>query len=223
MSSSGARMTFTPPARARSHSPRAQAVAGQVHGDQGGRAGGVDRQARRRAGRERSESRPAAVLWARAGAEVGVDRRRRPRRPSELRVVAAADADEDAGLRAVRGGRAAWPASSSASQATSSSRRCCGSMLGGLARGDAEEVRVEAVELSEEAAVAAVPSCRGRRGPGRRSVGVPAVGRHLADRVAAVAQQLPEARGWEPRGKRQPMPTTATGSCGALAGPRYPS
>ncbi len=65
----------------------------------------------------------------------------------------------------------------------------------GLARGDAEEGRVEPVDVFDEAAAA------GRRLARRRGIGiveridVPAVAGNLADRVDPVAQQAPEALG----------------------------
>ncbi len=54
-------------------------------------------------------------------------------------------------------------ASSSASQVTSSSRRCWGSICAGFARRDAEELAVELVDPVEEAAPARVRSCPARR------------------------------------------------------------
>ena len=52
----------------------------------------------------------------------------RPTGDDELGVVVGADADEDAGAAAAPGRSTGCPASSSASQATSSSSRCCGSI-----------------------------------------------------------------------------------------------
>ena len=114
-----------------------------------------------------------------------------------------------------RAGRARWPACSSASQATSSSRRCCGSMLAPRAarcRRTAGRSRRRPVE---EAAPARV-HLAGRVGIGIVvGVDVPALRR--APRVIAsraVAQQLQNAPDVvRAAGKRQPMPTIAIGSC----------
>ena len=81
------------------------------------------------------------------------------------------------------------PPSSSASQATSRSMRCWGSRIDRLAGRDAEEGGVEAVDV-----LAGIRRASGSRGS--RSVPiVPARGRGRADRLAAVAEQLPERRG----------------------------
>ena len=70
-----------------------------------------------------------------------------------------------------------------------------------LARRDAEERGVEAVDVVEEPAPAGVHLARHAGGSGRKAVGVPAVRGHLADRVDAVAQQLPEGLGPSRAGK----------------------
>ena len=105
-----------------------------------------------------------------------------------------------------RGCRARCPASSSACHAVSSSSRCCGSMLSRLARRDAEELGIEAVDAVDEAAVA-----RGHL-PRRVGVGVvPGVERSsvraesalMASRpLAAVCHKL--ARSCTPPGARMP-------------------
>nr|CRL78801.1 hypothetical protein CPGR_04920 [Mycolicibacterium malmesburyense] len=65
----------------------------------------------------------------------------------------------------------------------------------GLARGHPEERRVEARRIVDEARSAGHHLAR-RPGFGvEEVVGAPAVGRHLGDRVAAIAQQLPELVG----------------------------
>ena len=62
----------------------------------------------------------------------------------------------------------------------------------GFARRDPEKGRVEAADVIEEAAIAG-RHLRRRIGIGvKQCVDVPAIGRNLADRIAAVAQQRPE-------------------------------
>ena len=73
------------------------------------------------------DSRPAATLYALPGAEVRIDQVSRCAN-ERAAVVAVGDA-ENTPVGVPASDRGAWPASSSASQATSSSRRCCGSML----------------------------------------------------------------------------------------------
>ena len=126
-------------------------------------------------------------------------------------VVGGADADEHAGRLPARLS-GAMPACSSASQATSSSSRCCGSIADRLARRDAEELRIEAIERVEERAEPGVglPGDRSDRGCSRR--------RHPSaiwaprDRVAAARSSRQNASGLSPPGKRHPMPTIAIGS-----------
>jgi len=62
----------------------------------------------------------------------------------------------------------------------------------GLARGDAEEVGVEALDVVHERAQPGGPAQDGGRPRAARGVGLPALGRHLADRAAAFGQESPE-------------------------------
>ena len=122
-------MIATPPARARFALPGAQALAGQVHGDERRRARRVDREARslqpehdRRAGpRPRCRRAPGAGVGVDAR---GVDALQDPQTSTRCRR---SPRRRRCGVLARPSG--ANPACSSASQATSRSSRCCGSML----------------------------------------------------------------------------------------------
>ena len=117
----------------------------------------------------------------------------------------------------------ACPACSSASQATSSSSRCCGSMLR-ASRGEMpKNCGSKRSTCVEEAAAARVRSCPARRGRGRssastsqRSAGTSRDRRRRRRAAAARSASGSSA----PPGKRQPMPMTAIGSRGARSGAR---
>ena len=106
------------------------------------------------------------------------------------------------------------PACSSASHATSSSRRCCGSILaasrGEISKNSASKASMLAQERAPSGGTRpAPPPPRASR---RRMAAIDR--RHLTDRGPAVTQELPQ-RFWarvSPPGKRQPRPMTAIGS-----------
>ena len=159
---------------------------------------------------------PAATLCAVPEARVRVELSPTPRRLADTRVVVGAHADEHAGAtacnlarrqagvlrapptrpRAAAAAAGPWPAPRAAR-----CRRTRG-RTGRRPRG------------SRRRGVASCPACPGR---GRRARRVPALGRHLADRVDFAVEQAPQRSGEStPPGKRQPMPTTAIGSRSAI-------
>ena len=173
----------------------AQALARQVHRDQRRRAGGVDGQARALAGRARRTAGPprrCARCRSRCRRRASVGS---PRSCCSSRVVARRDADEHAGaLPARRSG--AWPACSSASQRHLEQQPLLRIHAGRLARRDAEECGSKRSMPSRNPPYERrQPSCRRARDPDRRRPRGPSVGRHLADRVDAVAQQPPVGLG----------------------------
>ena len=194
---------MTPPASARSHSPARRPWQARWTATQRRRARRVDRQARPLQAEHVREP-PGGDAEGVARWRVGVDRLRvREAARGRSRCCEMPDDTRPCGVAGQRA-RARWPASSSASQATSSSSRCCGSMLGRLARRDAEELGVEAVDPVEEAAVAG--------GHLARRVGVavvegverPALRRDLGDGVDTRQRSCAKPpRRRAPPGKRQ--------------------
>ena len=153
-----------------------QGLHGGIERHERGRAGGVDREAR-------------AVEVVDVGDPVGQDRggvaggeiavRRRDVEHLGIAVVGRRGADEDARLRARRGCEGGMPASSSASQVSSSSSRCCGSICS-ASRGDMPKAGgIEAPDVVEHArrpgVAAPALALAGMSEPLQR----PAVGRHL--------------------------------------------
>ncbi|VWD35646.1 hypothetical protein BLA50215_05002 [Burkholderia lata] len=167
---------------------RAQAFAGQVQAHQRRRAGGIDRHAR--AGEAEHERQPARGHVQRtARARVAA---RRHRRIGHLdRVVEAGDADVHAG------GGLPEPLGREMGVLERLPRHFEQEPLlrievGGFARRDPEERRVELIHAFEKGAVA------GRHLAGRGRIGVvvaidvPAVARHFGDGIARAIEQLPE-------------------------------
>ena len=170
---------------------RAQALDRVVQRDQRGGAGRVDRHARALhleevgdAPRDRAGSRAGGVVTVE-----GVDRA-----PGRARVLAGAHAHEHAGAR--RRQRARREAGAlerlPADLEDKSLLRVHGR---GLARRDREELRIELLDVVDEAAVARV-GLAGGAGRGRvQLVDAEAAPRDLGDRVATLAQQVPESLG----------------------------
>ncbi len=181
---------MTPPASARIALARSQALAGQVERRERRRAGRVDRDARSlEAEGERDAARRGVQRASGGGIEIGVF----GTLVDDLgAVVARSDAHEDARRaagEAVRGDRRAlerFPRRFEEEALLRVHRR-------GLAGRDAEELRLEAIHLREEAAPLA------RHLAYRRGIRivvlfmVPAVPRDLGDGVDAIAKQAPEA------------------------------
>ena len=202
-SSRASSITFTPPASAMRHSPRAQALAREVHRDERRRARGVDRQRRPLQPEAVRRCRPAATLCALP------DARYASMRVASPRCISRAVSRRCCRCRRTRRSRvpasdpAAMPACSSASHATSSSSRCCGSIVS-ASRG--EMPKNAASKLSD---ASRNPPLRDRHPAGRIGVGVevrvdvPAIGRHLADRVAPSREQRPRTRP-DRRRRREP-------------------
>ena len=189
---SGERITFTPPARAIRHSPLRRLWHGEVDRHQRRRARGVDRHVRALQVEQVGEAAGRDAVRA-AGGDVGVESRRVAAHDA-VEVVGVAQADEHAG------GAAGQPIGGLAGVL----QRLPGHLeqqpllrihARRLARGDPEELRIESVHVGEEAAVA------GRHLPRRVRIGievgvdVPAIARHLGDRVAAPLEELPESGG----------------------------
>jgi len=161
-----------------------------VERDERRRAGGVDRHGR---AVHAEDVRQTAGSNARrvAGADVGFHPRQIAAARLQVQVIVARDADEDAGLRAEQAVDRLprvlerLPAHLEQQPLLRVERRR-------FARGDAEEVGIEPIQAVEEAPAARVHL------PGflwilaEEPIDVPAVGRDLARRVDAVAQQLPE-------------------------------
>ena len=165
-----------------------QALAGQVHRNQRRRAGRVQRQARPVEIEEIRQSIGQNRMTA-AGARKDVHVAEVFR--LHQGVVAADDADVDArpGLREPAGGQAAVFQGFPGDLQQEAMLRVDAH---GLARRDAEELGVELVDLGEKPSPARVHLARRRGVRIVVVVDVPAVGGHLADGVAAVAQQPPE-------------------------------
>ncbi len=85
------------------------------------------------------------------------------------------------------------PACSSASQATSSSSRCWGSIVSASRGAMPKKSASKSGDVGEEAAPFGLHPPRGRPIGVVVRVGIPAVVRHLGDGVVALDQQLPEA------------------------------
>ena len=142
-------------------------------------AGQVDRHQRRRAGRvDRARSAPGSRSstrsgWRRCSAIRPCSNTRRSRRGRGSSSAGSSSRSSrsrrrrPSALPEIRSSGS--PASSSASHATSSSSRCCGSIRDRFTRRDPEEVRVEAVDPLDEAAPAAVRLARPARSRDRRT------------------------------------------------------
>ncbi len=172
--------------------PGVQALARQVDGDERRRAGGVDGQARSAKTEEVGEAAGGDVRHVARGG-VGIDLREVVA-VDHLRIVERRQADVDACRRSGEAlGRQAGVF-----------ERLPGDLeqqpllrihRDRLARGDAEEARIEPVDPVEESAPARVRPA-GRAGRGIEVVvDAPAIGRHFADRIRAGAQQPPEVVG----------------------------
>ena len=151
MVTSGLRIRFTPPASARSDSPRRRLLHGQVDRDERRGAGRVDRQA----GPARTEEvrqPPRRDAVRRAGGGVGVERLE-ARVPHQLQIVDGRQADEDARARfreaiGVDAGVLQRLPRDLEQQALLRIHALR------FARRDAEEVRVETIDLLQKAAPA---------------------------------------------------------------------
>ncbi|PSK62676.1 hypothetical protein B0E53_05409 [Micromonospora sp. MH33] len=177
----------------------AQRLAGPVQRDEGGRAGGVERD--RRTLEPEGVRHPAGDDAAgHPGERVAGGLLRRVRQQGA--VVLAAGADEHAGAAATHGrrvdaGRLEGLPGGLQQQAL---LRVHGQ---GLTGADAEEARVEPVDAGEEAAAAGVEGARGVRVGAVEGVQVPApVGGQVGDGVDAVGDQPPQLlRGRHPAGQ----------------------
>jgi len=132
-------------------------------------------------------------------------------RSSAAAVVEGESADEDADVRARPGVRGPWPASSRASHADWSSRRCCGSSQM-ASRGEMPKNPASNSSMRSEGNRAEVLILRSLAPRG--SVELP--GSHRSPEARAwrrrrcrAAQEAPGLSA--PPGKRQPIPTIATG------------
>ena len=188
---SGERIRFTPPASAASHSRLRRLCTARWTPTR------PDEQAvsTARLGPCRSriyDTRLAAMLSALPGADVGVDMLVVVLElGGDLRVVGAADADEHARGRAAHPFRG-QPGDSNASQATSSSSRCCGSMRE-ASRGEMPKNCGSNLSTSStKPGPADRHLARLLAGRIEERVDVPARRRDLAGGVDAVADQPPE-------------------------------
>ena len=172
----------------------AQALHGEVDGDERRRARRVERDAR--------ALQPEQVGEPARGDAVGDARRVVGVEPVEPGGLAAAPGrsrprscrrTRRCGCRPSRSG--AMPACSSASHATSSSRRCCGSMLAASRGAMPKNCGVEAGDVARGSRRGGWTSCRARRDRGRSRPSMSQrSGGHLGDGVDAVAQQRPRTR-----------------------------
>jgi hypothetical protein len=169
-----------------------QALTRQVHGHQRRRARGVDGHVRPLQAEHVREP-PGGDAVGAAGGDVGV-LRGRIGVEEHLVVVGVADADEHAGA-AARQLIGRHPGVLQGLPGDLQQQALLRVHAGRLPRRDSEELGVEAIDVVDEAAV---PARHGARRLGVRvvpGVDVPAIGRHLADRVDAVAEHPPEAGG----------------------------
>ncbi len=178
--------------------PAAQALAGQVDGDQGGGLARVHRHARagqaegvgEAVGDERPLQTGEGVRADRLGALLG----------EQGLVVGGDGADEDARGASADLGRAqagvleGLPAQLQHEPLLRVHRL-------GLQRGDAEELRVEAGHVVEEAAAPRVHAARPLRVPVVELLGVPAVGGDVLDGARPVPQEAPEVA-WSGRARQ---------------------
>ncbi|GAA3117449.1 hypothetical protein GCM10020254_75350 [Streptomyces goshikiensis] len=170
----------------------AQGLRGQVQGDQGGGAGRVDGDGRALQAEGVGDAAGGDAAGG-AGAEVALQALGDGREPGQVVVVH--DAGEDAGAAAADGGRVD-PGAFEGLPGGFQQEPLVRVHGQGLARVDAEDVRVEVGGVVQEAALAGV------RGPGAAGVGVvqrvevpAAVGGERRDRVGGAGDELPQLLG----------------------------
>ncbi len=175
-----------------------QALAGHVHRDQGGGLGRVDRDARAVETEGVGDAvGDDAALESRQGVPVdGLG----PAAPGEGGVVVADGAGEDAGAGVPEAG-GQDPGVLQGLPAQLQHQPLLRVHGRGLARGDAEERRVEPAHLVQVAAAAGGRLARGVGVGVVPRLGVPAVARRLADRVHPLAEDVPEGAGVRGPGK----------------------
>ena len=210
----GCRMTFTPAAIAWSHSPSTEASAGQVHRDEGRGARGVHRRMRDPGGRKRNDPAGGDV----AAVPCALKKCSSPGSEHHGLVVAGPFAHEYAGARALSV-RTSVPASS---RSPTPSRE--EAAVGGRA-GSPRAARCQRRQRrSDRPAAGTLPVLSLRPGVAGRGSYHPASSRRSGG--MSVTQSVPAAMTRQkvagsviPPGKRQPMPTIASGCVRALIPP----